>query len=143
MFFWTRARDEIVIPSTPADFPGNCRITSRPGNLSVRGCAAANSAALQPGGRREIALETLALARGVNPHWQIGGHQLDATWAETYIQKWLSRRDRSRMHPGPVARPEVDPATAFEQGAMLLSWRPSDCFGIAEHLMGLPQTLLA
>jgi hypothetical protein len=84
VFFLIWTCDEIVIPSTPVDFRAFAEYPGRPASLSVRGFAAANSAAHQPG-VGEIAPEFLALAgrpKSARANWW---PSLGATWAETYV----------------------------------------------------------
>src|SRR6267378_4494257 len=59
LFDWTC--DEVVIPSTPADFPGTCRIYGEARQSICLRMRRRNSAARQPG-VGEIAPEFLALA---------------------------------------------------------------------------------
>jgi hypothetical protein len=60
-------------PIDTCRFSGIAEYPGRPANLSVRGYAAANSAARQPGVERSPQSSSLSPS-GLNPPYQIGGH---------------------------------------------------------------------
>jgi len=72
LFDWTC--DEIVIPSTPADFPGTCRIYGEARQSICSRMRRRKQRSSSTWGRRDRPRVRGSRRAGLNPHYQIGGY---------------------------------------------------------------------